>query len=262
MAATATDDFERWWETFNNGRTVDQGQHEDEDGTDSSDSGFELVQQQQENACVLAGEELAPDAHAPAGREGAARDCDVAEEGVSEDGHFPRQGELQGRNREAAAKLSTPRASEGEEEGEAEHVSGDNHIQIGSGLLEIQNKEGQDKYVSADKYVQIGGWEQGRKRKATVSVTPNGVQPIGIEIQNKTSHGECLRAENQMVRLQIVSKTEELDAEQVRRLKLELHLKTEENKSLKKQNEELRAENEYYRKTANPQKKRKAVRVL
>jgi hypothetical protein len=42
----------------------------------------------------------------------------VAEEGVSEDSHFPREGELQGRNREAAAKLNTPRASEDEEEDE------------------------------------------------------------------------------------------------------------------------------------------------
>lgn len=124
--------------------------------------------------------------------------------------------------------------------------------------IEIQNEEGQDKYVSADNYVQIGGWEQGRKRKATM--TPNGVQPIGIEIQNKTSQGEYLRAENQMLRLQLVRKTKELEAEQIQRLELELHFKTEENKSLKKQNEELRAENEYYRKTAKPQKKRRLCR--
>ncbi|KAI4990467.1 hypothetical protein ZWY2020_038830 [Hordeum vulgare] len=216
-----------------------------------------------------AGEELASDAHAPAGREGAARDCDVAEEGVSEDGHFQREGELRARNREAAAKLNSPRASEDDEEDEDKHVSEDDHAQIGGGLqgmkrevtakrneplateIEIKNEEGQDKYVSADNYVQIGGWEQGRNRKASVSVIPNGVQPIGIEIQNKTNHCECLRAENQMLRLQIVSKTEELEAKQIQRLELELHLKTEENNSLKKQNEELRAENEYYRKTVS-----------
>ncbi|KAE8787577.1 hypothetical protein D1007_38395 [Hordeum vulgare] len=168
-----------------------------------------------------AGEELASDAHAPAGREGAARDCD---------------GELRAMNTEAAAKLNMPRASEDDEEDE-------------------------DKYVSVDNYVQIGGWEQGRKRKATVSVTPNGVQPIGIEIQNKTNHGECLRAENQMLRLQIVSKTEELEAKQIRRLELELHLKTEENKSLKKQNEELRSENEYYRKTVSSTRNSVRTRV-
>ncbi|KAI4970103.1 hypothetical protein ZWY2020_001017 [Hordeum vulgare] len=180
------------------------------------------------------------------------------------------EGELRAMNTEAAAKLNMPRASEDDEEDEDKHVSEDDHAQIGGGLqgmkrevtakrneprateIEIKNEEGQDKYVSV---VQIGGWEQGRKRKATVSVTPNRVQPIGIEIQNKTNHGECLRAENQMLRLQIVSKTEELEAKQIRRLELELHLKTEEKKSLKKQNEELRFENEYYRKTENPQKK-------
>ncbi|KAM3346722.1 hypothetical protein ACQJBY_020975 [Aegilops geniculata] len=263
-AADVPDDFKKCWETFNNGVAVDQGQGDEEDGTDS-DSGFEQGQQQlqqEENA----GEETASDAHSPAGREGgsgAARDCDVAEEGISEDSHFPREAELQGRNREAAAKLNTPWASEDE----AEHISEDSYVQIGGGLQgmkrkatdkrnesqatgnEIQNEEGQDNYVSADNYVQIGGWEQGRKRKAPV--TPNGVQPIGIEIQNKTSQGEYLRAENQRLRLQLVRKTKELEAEQIQRLELELHFKTEENKSLKKQNEELRAENEYYRKTVS-----------
>ncbi|KAI4994761.1 hypothetical protein ZWY2020_034402 [Hordeum vulgare] len=182
-----------------------------------------------------------PDAHAR--REGGARDC--ARRGF-EDGHFQHEGELG--NEHVAAKLNMPRASEDDEEDEDKHVSEDDHAQIGGGLqgmkrevtakrneprateIEIKNEEGQDKYVSVDNYVQIGGWEQGRKRKATVSVTPNGVQPIGIEIQNKTNHGECLRAENQMLRLQIVSKTEELEAKQIRRLELELHLKTEENK--------------------------------
>ncbi|KAE8801069.1 hypothetical protein D1007_23279 [Hordeum vulgare] len=154
----------------------------------------------------------------------------VPEEGVSEDGQFQREGELRARNREAAAKLNMPWASEDDEEDEDKHVSEDDHAQIGGGLqgmkrevtakrnesrateIEIKNEEGQD-------YVQIGGWEQERKMKAT------------------------------MLRLQIVSKTEELEAKQIRRLELELHLKTEENKSLKKQNEELRADNEYYRKT-------------
>ena len=63
--------------------------------------------------------------------------------------------------------------------------------------------------------------------------------------------GEYLRAENQRLRLQLVRKTKELEAEQIQRLELELHFKTKENKSLKKQNEELRAENEYYRKTVS-----------
>jgi hypothetical protein len=63
--------------------------------------------------------------------------------------------------------------------------------------------------------------------------------------------GECLRAENEMLRLQLVGKTKELEAEQIRRLNLELHLKNKEIKSLKKQNEKLRAENEHYIKTVS-----------
>uniref|UniRef100_A0A453DYU9 Uncharacterized protein n=1 Tax=Aegilops tauschii subsp. strangulata TaxID=200361 RepID=A0A453DYU9_AEGTS len=38
--------------------------------------------------------------------------------------------------------------------------------------------------------------------------------------------GHCLKAENEMLRLQPVCKTEELRAEQIWRLELELRLKT------------------------------------
>jgi hypothetical protein len=63
--------------------------------------------------------------------------------------------------------------------------------------------------------------------------------------------GECPRAENEMLRLQLMLKTKELEAEQIRRLKLELDVKNKEMKSLERQNEELRAENERYRKTVS-----------
>jgi hypothetical protein len=63
--------------------------------------------------------------------------------------------------------------------------------------------------------------------------------------------GGCLRAENEMLRLQLVCKTKELEAEQIQRLKLELLLKDKEIESLNKQNEELRAENEHYMKTVS-----------
>jgi hypothetical protein len=62
--------------------------------------------------------------------------------------------------------------------------------------------------------------------------------------------GESLRAENEMLRQQLVRKTKELEAEQIRRLELELD-KDKEIESLEKQNEELRAENECYRKTVS-----------
>uniref|UniRef100_A0A453DYW4 Uncharacterized protein n=1 Tax=Aegilops tauschii subsp. strangulata TaxID=200361 RepID=A0A453DYW4_AEGTS len=156
----------------------------------------------------------------------------VAEE-ISEDSHFQREDGLLGRNREAAAKLNTPRAS------------GD----------EVQNEEDQEWYVSEDK---IGGGQQARKRKTTVA--PNKQQMTGIKIRKKTVYGECLRAENQMLRLQLVRKTKELEAEQIRRLELELHFMKKENELLKKQLEELKAENEYYKKTAKPQKTRRLCR--
>ena len=63
--------------------------------------------------------------------------------------------------------------------------------------------------------------------------------------------GECLRAENKMLRLQLVRKMKELEAEQILRLNLELQLKNKEIKSLKKQNQELRVENEHYKKTVS-----------
>ena len=54
-----------------------------------------------------------------------------------------------------------------------------------------------------------------------------------------------------MLRLQLVRKTKELEAEQIRRLELELHFMKKENEFLKKQLEELKAENEYYKKTVS-----------
>ncbi|XP_048567559.1 uncharacterized protein LOC125547853 isoform X1 [Triticum urartu] len=160
------------------------------------------------------------------------KNAHVAEE-ISEDSHFQREDGLQGRNREPATKLNTPRAS------------GD----------EIQNEEDQEGYVSEDK---IGGGQQGRKRKTTVA--PSKEQMTGIKIWKKNAYGECLRAENQMLRLQLVRKTKELEAEQIRRLELELHFMKKENEFLKKQLEELKAENEYYKKTAKPQKTRRLCR--
>uniref|UniRef100_A0A453DYU0 Uncharacterized protein n=1 Tax=Aegilops tauschii subsp. strangulata TaxID=200361 RepID=A0A453DYU0_AEGTS len=147
----------------------------------------------------------------------------VAEE-ISEDSHFQREDVLQGRNGEAAAKLNTLRAS------------GD----------EIQNEKDQEGYVSEDK---VGGGQQGRKRKTTV--VPNKQQMTGIKIRKKNAYGECLRVQNQMLRLQLVRKTKELEAEQIRRLELELHFMKKENEFLKKQLEEFKAENEYYKKTVS-----------
>jgi hypothetical protein len=128
-----------------------------------------------------------------------------------------------------------------------------------------------DEYIGEDKCVHIGGRLQGMKREATA--TPSKLQrTIGTEIYDKNAQGikknitsswcshisnapcyfsvifcpnagECLRAENEM--------PNELEAQQIRRLELELNLKTREIKSLKKQNEELRIENEYYRKTVS-----------
>ncbi|XP_037417422.1 uncharacterized protein LOC119280805 isoform X2 [Triticum dicoccoides] len=315
-AAHVRDGFNKWWETFNNGGAV-----EDEPMVDS-DSDFEQGAEEEEDA----GErdrKVEPDALAPAGREGssgAARDCDVAEEEISEDGHFQLESVLQGMKREAAAGRNTPRATAAEtrdEEGQdaEEYVSEDNYAggefqakkrkatvttgkpqTVGSGILnqnahvteencednhfqhedglqgrnreaaaklntpwasgdEIQNEEDQEGYFSEDK---IGGGQQGRKRKTTVA--PSKQQMTGIKIQKKNAFGECLRAENQMLRLQLVRKTKELEAEQIRRLELELHFMKKENEFLRKQLEELKAENEYYKKTAKPTKTQRLCR--
>ncbi|KAE8781367.1 hypothetical protein D1007_45407 [Hordeum vulgare] len=234
-SAHVTDEVNKWWETFNNG-----GAAEDEPMLDS-DSDFEQGEQgaedEEEDAGLVAGEcdrKVDPDAHAlaPSGREGssgAARDCDGEE--VSDDGHFQLEGVPQGMKTESAAGRNTPRA-------------------------EIHNEECQEEYFSEDNYV--GGEFRGKKRKA--AVTAGKLQAVGSGILNKNAHGEFLRAENHMLRLQLVRKTKELEAEQIRRLELELHFMKKENDFLKRQLEEFKAENEFYKKTAKPQKTRRLCR--
>ncbi|XP_044974720.1 uncharacterized protein LOC123442680 isoform X1 [Hordeum vulgare subsp. vulgare] len=109
---------------------------------------------------------------------------------------------------------------------------------------------------SEDNYV--GGEFRGKKRKA--AVTAGKLQAVGSGILNKNAHGEFLRAENHMLRLQLVRKTKELEAEQIWRLELELHFMKKENDFLKRQLEEFKAENEFYKKTAKPQKTRRLCR--
>ncbi|VAH56773.1 unnamed protein product [Triticum turgidum subsp. durum] len=282
-AAAAPDELNKWWETFNNGGAV-----EDEPMVDS-DSDFEQGGQDAEeegNAGVVAGEchrKVEPDAHAPAGREGcsgAARDYDDQKE-ISEDGHFQLEGVLPGMKREAAAGRNTPRATAAEiqsveaECSNAEYVSEDNYVggefqgkkrkaTVTAGKLEtvgsaILNKNAHvAEEISEDSHFQREDGLQGRSREPATKL--NTPQASGDEIQNEEDQGECLRAENQMLRLQLVRKTKELEAEQIRRLELELHFMKKENEFLKKQLEELKAENEYYKKTAKPQKTRRLCR--
>ncbi|VAH72428.1 unnamed protein product [Triticum turgidum subsp. durum] len=275
-AAHVRDGFNKWWETFNNGGAV-----EDEPMVDS-DSDFEQGAEEEEDA----GErdrKVEPDALAPAGREGssgAARDCDVAEEEISEDGHFQLESVLQGMKREAAAGRNTPRATAAEtrdEEGQdaEEYVSEDNYAggefqakkrkatvttgkpqTVGSGILN-QNAHVTEENCE-DNHFQHEDGLQGRNREAAAKL--NTPWASGDEIQNEEDQGECLRAENQMLRLQLVRKTKELEAEQIGRLELELHFMKKENEFLRKQLEELKAENEYYKKTAKPTKTQRLCR--
>nr|CDM81245.1 unnamed protein product [Triticum aestivum] len=275
-AAHVRDGFNKWWETFNNGGAV-----EDEPMVDS-DSDFEQGAEEEEDA----GErdrKVEPDALAPAGREGssgAARDCDVAEEEISEDGHFQLESVLQGMKREAAAGRNTPRATAAEtrdEEGQdaEEYVSEDNYAggefqakkrkatvttgkpqTVGSGILN-QNAHVTEENCE-DNHFQHEDELQGRNREAAAKL--NTPWASGDEIQNEEDQGECLRAENQMLRLQLVRKTKELEAEQIGRLELELHFMKKENEFLRKQLEELKAENEYYKKTAKPTKTQRLCR--
>lgn len=107
-------------------------------------------------------------------------------------------------------------------------------------------RHGDEEEVSQDGNVQTQrGFLLGRKRKAIATRS----KPEATETE---IHGESLRAENENLRLQIVQKTKELEVEKIRRLELELLLKNKENKSLKRQNKALRAENEHYKKTAKP----------
>ncbi|KQJ85332.1 hypothetical protein BRADI_5g26370v3 [Brachypodium distachyon] len=73
---------------------------------------------------------------------------------------------------------------------------------------------------------------KGRKRKVTVTCTKP--QTTGTEIQDEKCQGQCLKAENEMLRRQLTCKKKELYAEKILRLKLELDLNTNEIKSLRK----------------------------
>ncbi|XP_051224601.1 uncharacterized protein [Lolium perenne] len=112
-------------------------------------------------------------------------------------------------------------------------------------------RHGDEEEVSQDGNVQTQrGFLLGRKRKAIA--TRSKPEATETKIHDKKCQGESLRAENEILRLQLVQTMKELEAEQIRRLELELLLKNKENKSLKKQNKALRAENEHYKKTAKP----------
>nr|XP_051194641.1 uncharacterized protein LOC127307914 isoform X3 [Lolium perenne] len=197
-------------------------------GTEIHDKKCYHQKVKEENAGVTASEsggKMMADAQAPVeepSRGGtASHHCN--EEEVSEDAYVQLQGDLLGTKRKAVTT----------------------HAELQSTRTEIQDKQDRDEYIGEDKCVHIGGRLQGMKWEATA--TPSKLQrTIGTEIYDKNAQGECLRAENEM--------PNELEAQQIRRLELELNLKTREIKSLKKQNEELRIENEYYRKTAKPPK--------
>ncbi|XP_071680850.1 uncharacterized protein, partial [Lolium perenne] len=188
------------------------------------------------------------------------RHSDDAEEYVPDHYYVQLQGGLLGRKWNAIATHVEPQTTgkkiQDEQDGA---VSGDCYVRLQGGLLgrkrkasatdsesqitrtDIQDKQGQGEHITDE----VG--LQGRKRGATVA--PVKVQrTVG---HDKGAQGESLRAENEMLRQQLVRKTKELEAEQIRRLELELD-KDKEIDSLEKQNEELRAENECYRKTAKP----------
>ncbi|CAM0957427.1 unnamed protein product [Alopecurus aequalis] len=99
-------------------------------------------------------------------------------------------------------------------------------VQEQSSCGRAATRHGDEAEVSEDGNVQTQGvFLLGRKRKAIV--TSSKPQTTGT-IHDKNDQGECLRAENEMLRLQLVRKTKELEAEQIRRLELELRLKNKE----------------------------------
>ncbi|KAM0850642.1 hypothetical protein ACQ4PT_052943 [Festuca glaucescens] len=215
-APRVPDKARRWWETFSNGAAVDEGEEEEEPDVDSDSSFEEEEEEGEQKAGAVASESHREMAAARVARKGTSGHGD--EEEVSEDAYVQLQGGLLGTKRKAVAT----------------------HAELQSTRTEIQDKQDHDEYIAEDKCVHIGGRLQGMKREAIVTLGKLQ-RTIGTEIYDKNAQGECLRAENEM--------PNELEAQQIRRLELELNLKTKEIKSLKKQNEELRIENEHYRKT-------------
>ncbi|XP_066308422.1 uncharacterized protein [Miscanthus floridulus] len=101
-----------------------------------------------------------------------------------------------------------------------------------------------------------------RRRKAVAKRTRLNVD--GTEVQNNMSQAqspppvvkgpERVYQENENLKLQLTLKTTELKQEEIRRLQLELIIKSKETESLQKQIEDLKAENEQLRKNAKPPK--------
>ncbi|KAB8079949.1 hypothetical protein EE612_000264, partial [Oryza sativa] len=86
--------------------------------------------------------------------------------------------------------------------------------------------------------------------------TPHKLQIAEVEIKSKevqalvlAQDAQRISQENENLRLQLALKTKELEHEENQKLKLELELKNKDIESLKKQNDELKAEIEYYKKT-------------
>uniref|UniRef100_A0A0E0BX31 Uncharacterized protein n=1 Tax=Oryza meridionalis TaxID=40149 RepID=A0A0E0BX31_9ORYZ len=159
----------------------------------------------------------------------------------------------------------------------------------GKGSCGEKERQSSPQEVSEDEYVQVGVLER-RKRKATVTPgklqiskietphklqisevqpphnlqisevqTPHNLQISEVEIKSKevqalvlAQDAQRISQENENLRLQLALKTKELEHEENQKLKLELELKNKDIESLKKQNDELKAEIEYYKKTTKP----------
>ncbi|KAM0916167.1 hypothetical protein ACQ4PT_010273 [Festuca glaucescens] len=232
-AAHVPDEVRSWWDTSSNSLTVYEGEEGEEPEVEvDSDSDFERVAAEEENAGVAASEsdgKIVAAANARVEEQisgGAAAACHGDEEEVYGD-CYVQQGGLLGRKRKAIDKPRTTGAESQDAKCHGIKMYWLPLVAIGE-------------HISEDDHAHAGGGLQLRMREATPS------KPQMATGQDKS---ECLRAENEMLRQELECKTKELQAEQIRGLKLELKLKNKELESVKKQIGELRAENEHYSKT-------------
>ncbi|KAF0918311.1 hypothetical protein E2562_023384 [Oryza meyeriana var. granulata] len=213
-AAGVTDEAKLWWLRFNNGAVDDDDDEEEEDDDEEED------------------------------------ECDDDEEEGGQ-GEGVAAGETE--EKSCAEKESSPRSCGG---APGEEVSEDDYAQFGGGLGRRKRKATVTRHklqiskVETPHKLQNSEVEMPHKLQLSKVETPHKLQISDIEIKSKeVQDARRISQETENLRLQLTLKTKELEQEENQRLKLELDLKNKEIESLRKQNDELKAENEYYKKT-------------
>ncbi|KAL6627444.1 hypothetical protein ACP70R_031170 [Stipagrostis hirtigluma subsp. patula] len=239
MAADFLYEAKVWWLRFNNGVAVDDA---DDDGEEQDEEeAVEGAAGETAGGMGVSGGNLTP--RVAAGRGEAGTETAPGDRG---------RADTEATASDVKAEIVARGGGTAAVEGEAEGARG---VKRSSPRLRDRVADGEE--ISGGNSVQLHGDLPHRKRKAIAEC--HKLHGDGVEVQNDMDQAQCLREvaegakrvhkENDNLRLQLSLKMKELEHEENRRLS-ELILKTKEIEYLQKQNEELKAENENLRKTA------------